>query len=228
MLVDGWASRPAVTGQGEELMQDDTAEDEQARPRDRGQTSRLILDAAKAILAEEGFSSLGINAVARRAGCDKQLIYRYFGGLNGLVDAIGADLATWVEERMPEQGNSFLLTYGDLVERLLVLLFDALTEDPLMRKIIAWEVAESTAQVRRLSEARGRALAGWLERVKGDLAAPKGTDAPAINAMLIGAVQHAALSADSGGRMAGLALDTPKDRERARSAIRRLVRGVYP
>ena len=31
----------------------------------------------------------------RRAGCDKQLIYRYYGGMDGLVDAIGGELARW-------------------------------------------------------------------------------------------------------------------------------------
>ncbi|MGO8006011.1 TetR/AcrR family transcriptional regulator, partial [Rhizobium ruizarguesonis] len=77
-----------------------------------------------------------IHAVARRAGCDKQLIYRYYGGLEGLVEAIGTDLGTWVKDRIPEEaGGMFLLTYGDLMERLSLLLLDALRNDTLMRSI---------------------------------------------------------------------------------------------
>jgi AcrR family transcriptional regulator len=198
------------------------------RVRDRGATEKAILRAAKALLSEEGFQNFGINAVARRAGCDKQLIYRYYGGLNGLVEAIGSDLGTWVRDRIPEDtGGMFLLTYGDLMERLALLFLQALRDDPLMRRIVAWEVSENTEQVRRLAESRSKALSQWLERMKGSLAPPKGVDAAAVNAILIAAIQHLVLSASAGGQCAGLALKTPKDWEKAATALKRIVRGVY-
>src|ERR1700712_1201455 len=133
------------------------------RMRDRAGTEHAVLDAAKRLLAEEGFQNFGINAVARGAGCDKQLIYRYYGGLDGLVEAIGTDLGSWVRDRIPEEaGGMFLLTYGDLMERLILQFIEALRADPLMRRIVAWEISESTEQVRRLSEARSKALALWI------------------------------------------------------------------
>ncbi|MEZ2130314.1 MULTISPECIES: TetR/AcrR family transcriptional regulator [unclassified Sinorhizobium] len=198
------------------------------RIRDRAATARAILVAAKSLLAEEGFQNFGINAVARRAGCDKQLIYRYYGGLDGLVEAIGADLGSWVKDHIPEDsGGMFLLTYGDLMERLILLFLEALRHDPLMRRIVAWEVSESTEQVRRLSEARSKALSAWLERMRGSLMPPKGVDTVAVNAVLFGAVQHLVLSAATGGQCAGLTLKMSKDWEKAAGAIKRLVRGVY-
>lgn len=52
--------------------------------RDRVRTEERILAAVGAILAEAGGSRrIGVNAVAARAGVDKVLIYRYFGGLEG-------------------------------------------------------------------------------------------------------------------------------------------------
>src|ERR1700712_2359383 len=133
------------------------------RVRDRAGTERAILDAAKRLLAEEGFQNFGINAVARGAGCDKQLIYRYYGGLDGLVEAIGTDLGSWVKDRIPEDaGGVFLLTYGDLMERLVLQFIEALRADPVMRGIVAWEISERPEQVRRLSEARSKALALWI------------------------------------------------------------------
>lgn len=198
------------------------------RIRDRAATERAILDAAKGLLAEEGFQNFGINAVARRAGCDKQLIYRYYGGLDGLVETIGADLGSWVKERIPEDsGGMFLLTYGDLMERLALLYLDALRSDPLMRRIVAWEVSENTEQVRRLSEARSKALSQWLERMRGSLPAPKGIDTPAVNAVLIAAIQHLVLAAAIGGQCAGISLKTQKDWDKAATALKRIVRGVY-
>lgn len=57
--------------------------------RNRQQTEKRIVDAAISLLAEEGFQSFGVNAVAARAGVDKVLIYRYFSGLDGLLAFIG-------------------------------------------------------------------------------------------------------------------------------------------
>jgi AcrR family transcriptional regulator len=62
------------------------------RPRDREQTKNLLVEAAVAILEESGFSALGINSVAEKAGVNKVLIYRYFGGLPGLLRAVAAGM----------------------------------------------------------------------------------------------------------------------------------------
>ncbi|MBB5572214.1 MULTISPECIES: TetR/AcrR family transcriptional regulator [Rhizobium] len=206
----------------------ETPAEPEKRVRNRAATEQAILDAAKRLLAEEGFQNFGINAVARGAGCDKQLIYRYYGGLDGLVEAIGTDLGGWVQDRIPDDtGGMFLLTYGDLMERLALLFLDALRADPLMRRIVAWEVSENTEQVRRLSEARSKALAGWIERMRGSLTPPKGIDTVAVNAMIFAAIQHLVLSATISGQCAGLALKTAKDWEKAATALKRIVRGVY-
>jgi AcrR family transcriptional regulator len=198
------------------------------KPRNRAATERAIFLAARDLLAEEGFQGFGINAVARRAGCDKQLIYRYFGGLDGLIDAIGADLGNWVKDRIPEDtGGAFLLTYGDLMERLAILFMEALRDDPLVCKIIAWEVSKDTPQVRRLSEARTKAMAKWLDKMRGSLAPPKGVDAPTTNALLFAAIQHLVISAAVSGQFAGVGLKTAKDWDKVASAVRRLVRAIY-
>lgn len=197
--------------------------------RDRNATSARILRAASELLAESGFQNFGVNAVARRAGCDKQLIYRYFGGMDGLVEAIGAELAGWVEEKMPDTGGGgFLLTYGDLIERMLLLFMEALRDDPLMKKIIAWEISENSPQVRRLADARSKAMALWIDRVRGKMQPPKGLDTVALNALLIGAVQHIVLTGEAAGNFAGVEVKSAKDWDRLSQSIRRLVRGVYP
>lgn len=198
------------------------------RVRDRARTETAIFRAARDLLAEQGFQGFGINAIARRAGCDKQLIYRYYGGLDGLLDAIGADLGDWVRERIPEDsGGMFLLTYGDLMERLSLLYMEALRQDPLVCKIIAWEVSKDTPQVRRLAEARSRALAKWLDRMRGSLTPPKGVDAPTVNGILFAAIQHLVISSVATGEFAGLALRREKDWDKVAASVRRLVRGIY-
>jgi len=46
------------------------------------------LKAAAWLIAGEGLAALGPNRVAGLAGCDKALIYRYFGDINGLCEAL--------------------------------------------------------------------------------------------------------------------------------------------
>ncbi|MDR6102068.1 AcrR family transcriptional regulator [Agrobacterium larrymoorei] len=198
------------------------------RVKDRAATEKAIFAAAKSLLAEEGFQGFGINAVARRAGCDKQLIYRYFGGLEGLVSAIGEDLASWVQERIPQDtGGMFLLTYGDLMERLMLSYLDALRADPLVCKIIAWEVSEQTPQVTQLADARSKALARWIDRMRGSLQPPKGVDPAVMNAMLFASIQHLVIAGTTNGQFSGVSLKGDKDWDKIATAVKRVVRALY-
>lgn len=63
--------------------------------RDREATEQQLIDALGEILVEEGFGSVGVNRVAREAGVDKVLIYRYFGGLSGLLQAFAERSDFW-------------------------------------------------------------------------------------------------------------------------------------
>src|SRR5690606_26495164 len=97
------------------------------KQRNRGRTADTILEAAKAVLAEQGFAGWGINAIARAAGCDKQLIYRYHSGLDGLAEAIGAEMAVWLEQSLSANPDSSPATsYADLMTRLALAYLDAL------------------------------------------------------------------------------------------------------
>ena len=63
--------------------------------RNKEETKDRIIDAAGRLLAEGGFRKLGVNAVAREAGVDKVLIYRYFGGMPELLRAFGVSGDFW-------------------------------------------------------------------------------------------------------------------------------------
>lgn len=71
-----------------------------SRQRRRIETEERLQRAIEELICENGVESLGVNAVAAKAGVDKALIYRYFGGLEGLVRAYaeGADFWPTVDE----------------------------------------------------------------------------------------------------------------------------------
>lgn len=53
--------------------------------KDRAVTEEKIYKAFLYILEEKGPQGVGINAIAKEAGVSKTLIYRYFGGMKGLL-----------------------------------------------------------------------------------------------------------------------------------------------
>lgn len=206
----------------------DPAEPPTIRARSRSDTKATILAAAKDQLADQGFAEFGVNAVARRAKCDKQLVYRYFGGLDGLVDAIGDDLAAWVMDRLSQGGDlPQAESYGARLEQLLLRYLGALRTDPLMQRIIAWEASDASPHVLRLAEARGRALALWLAKMRGPLMPQPGLDAPALNAILIAAIQHLVLCSTTTGRFVGVPLASDADWDRVKTTLIRVIRALH-
>ncbi len=70
---------------------------------DNDSTRDRIRDAARAEFAAVGFSGARVDAIARRAACNKQLIYHYFGDKAGLYEAV---VAATLSERPPVQLGS--------------------------------------------------------------------------------------------------------------------------
>lgn len=204
-----------------------TSDTSKAPARDRARTEAAIVAAAREVLAEEGFQGFGVNAVARRAGCDKQLIYRYFGGLEGLVDALGADLAARIEAALEAGDAAAPSSYAELAERLILGFLAALRADVLVQRIAAWEIAGPSPLVDRLTVARGLAMGRWMGRMRGDLSPPEGLDAPALNIFLIAAVQQLVLSASAAGAFSGVPLRSEADWDRVKAAALLIVRRVY-
>lgn len=58
------------------------------RQRDPERSRQLLLDAAVAEFGAHGFSGARVSEIARRAGVNKQLISYYFGGKQGLYEAV--------------------------------------------------------------------------------------------------------------------------------------------
>jgi AcrR family transcriptional regulator len=72
-----------------------------ARPRDPERTSAAILAAAVREFTEKGYGGARVDAIARRAGVNKRMLYHYFGGKEALYLAVleGAYVAIRSAER---------------------------------------------------------------------------------------------------------------------------------
>lgn len=163
-----------------------------APARDRAQTESRILDAVGRVLAREGFASVGVNAVAREAGVDKVLIYRYFGGLAELLAAYGTSGGFWptVDEVLgtdaPGAGSA---TLAEELTGVLANFVAALRARPLTIEILAWETVsrnELTASLEVVRERWGEEIECRLRARHPDIA----FDAPALMVVFTAAVQY--------------------------------------
>jgi len=164
--------------------------------RNRVQTETRILDAACELLLAEGFDGLRVNALSSASGCDKVLLYRYFGDMEGVLTALAGREAPRLfsdAQGAIQSGRAFTLSqlqslFGTLLERRRFLTYLArasnLYKNPLTETYQAEERAFLSALEGRLEtpDDACRALLhfAWAVAVSGRESSPL----PAIDATL--------------------------------------------
>lgn len=164
--------------------------------KNREETEAKLIQAIAEVLAEKGFGKLGVNAVARQAGVDKVLIYRYFDDLNGLMKAYAKSSDFW-------PSATELLGEGDELERLSAMPFadgfsevfrryaKAIRSRPLTLEILAWETIERNALTIAMEDVResmGLELMAFLETMN-----PPNADWQAITNIISGGIHYLAI-----------------------------------
>ncbi|KRA29478.1 MULTISPECIES: TetR/AcrR family transcriptional regulator [unclassified Nocardioides] len=64
---------------------------------------RRLVGSARELLVERGVEKFSAEAVAARAGCSRATLYRYVGGRTALIDAVVAEAAATVAERVERE-----------------------------------------------------------------------------------------------------------------------------
>ena len=145
-----------------------------AAVRDRPATERRLIHAVEKLLARGGFGVLGPSAVAREAGVDKMLIYRYFGNLDGLVSAVAkspelfismeeicaGDIAAMLALPLPERAAAVARNYAR-----------ALIERPVVLAMMAWETVERNKLTAIIETAREEASIQIADQLFPEIAA---------------------------------------------------------
>ncbi|SDU95116.1 DNA-binding transcriptional regulator, AcrR family [Microlunatus sagamiharensis] len=106
------------------------------RVRDADRSRKALLEAAQAQFAEHGFAGARVEAIAAKAGVNKQLIAYYFGGKRGLYDAVVERRQALVAEldatdtSLGELAGRYVRVFGDHPELERLFLRDTLDQDP--------------------------------------------------------------------------------------------------
>lgn len=178
-----------------------------AKPRDRAATEAAIVTAAETLLLRDGWTSLNVNTLAAEAGVDRKLVYRYFEGVEGVVERLAGRLDLWLGETLAAHPPVAATSYRAFAREMLLGYLGALRANPLILRLVAWELSQDTPLLRRLETARSAVLQRWTASRRPDIPMPTGVDVVALNVVFLAAVQHLALAAATRDRFAGVTLD---------------------
>jgi AcrR family transcriptional regulator len=197
--------------------------------RDSKAMRQRILEAVGMIVLRDGLAGMGINALAREAGCDKVLIYRYFGDLEGVYEAFAAQGDFWwTAEALTAGIEPSLMKPGAAFKLILRRHAEAIRARPVTLAVLAAETVERTPLVIALEAVRERrslALARWMEQ---HFTFPTDLDAAAVSMLLGIAINYLAVRARNIRVMAGVPIRTDKDWQRIFAAVGTLIDGVLP
>jgi len=198
-----------------------------AARRDPDETRTRILDALARIILRDGLSAVGINALAREAKCDKVLIYRYFGDLEGVYEAFAASREFWWSiEELTRDIDPARVSASEVLKLFLRRHVRAIRARPVTLAVLAEEAANRTPLVVALEtvrEERALALGEWIVK---HLRFPHGVDFPAISLILSTAATYLAVRARKIRVMSGVPIKTDEDWERIFAALDSLIDGL--
>ena len=143
---------PAARGRGEGK--------EKGKEKGKGQLKRaateaLLVDAFGRIVQRHGLRNVGVNEVVKEAGVGKALLYRYFGGLPGLVAAWGQANRVWprLVDMVPLSAAPGA-TAAEVLKKIVVRNAQVHRDDPVRVEMLADELMTPTAISGALGEIR--------------------------------------------------------------------------
>ena len=191
--------------------------------RNRQMTMERILRAMGDVMAERGTEKAGINAVAERAGVNKVLIYRYFGGWNGLLEAYvqrGFFLSMFNEKFLDSVPNNLTPeTRSKAWSEYTIQFMREFRSRKSSQELIRWEMSNGETELaRRLADFRDQSYKTMVSK----LAPYADFDPIAITSLMVAAVTHLVLTSNQRDHIGDIDLRSDAGWERLETAIRRI------
>jgi AcrR family transcriptional regulator len=195
----------------------------------RFKTEARLQEALGEVLHEQGPGALGVNVVAERAGVEKVLIYRYFGSLEGLMQAYAERSDFW-PSLTEILGEGHALAHepdrARAAARILANYAAALRKRPVTLELLAWECAHRnplTVALETVREQRARELFAALNAAGFSL----GTNGAALSALLSAAINYLAVRSRDIAVFGGLEVRGDAAWQRIESTVESVFRALF-
>ncbi|GGC03357.1 TetR/AcrR family transcriptional regulator [Dyadobacter sediminis] len=193
------------------------------KKRDRERTKGKILKAVGEVIEQHGTEKVGVNLIARTAGVNKVLIYRYFNSVDGLMEEYvksGEYTSTYEAEYFESIPNLHPDERSKALTSLMHTFMNDLRARKSTRDLLRWEIGTGKSM---LSDARNQVAKKILEKI-GDL--PNYNDTSALIAFLSAGIYFLAISADYREKMLDVDLHSDEGWKRIENIIERIITDV--
>lgn len=183
-----------------------------------------ILDAALEEFAAHGFAGARVQAIAQRAGLNKQLISHHFGGKHALYQAV-------MTERRSRGGGELVAAAATMPDALATF-FDSARRDPEWLRVLLWEALEADNETGAagVEARRSRYLerVAWVEAEQTAGRLPAGLDPGLLLLTLFGAILYPLLLPDVTEILTGLRPDTDEFADAYRDHLAAFAENLVP
>jgi AcrR family transcriptional regulator len=189
--------------------------------RNRAKTTQRIVEALEEVIIERGLAGVGVNRIAEKAGVSKVLIYRYFGGIEGLIEyyvkmgRLFPVLSPAVVDQVRPLNEK---DAAQVWSRQIIQTFRFFRTFKVGREVLKASVIENDPVAEVASKAQDEEIVRLVEQ----LAFIKGADSQAFSAVIIGAMIHMTLLAQNDRTLIGIDLRSEEGWSRIEEAVKHI------
>lgn len=197
--------------------------DTKVKKRDRERTKGKILKAVGEVIEQFGTEKVGVNLIARTAGVNKVLIYRYFESVDGLMEQYvksGEYVSTMGDDYIDNMGNIPAEERGKALTSLMNTFLSDLRERKATRDLLRWEIGTGKTM---LSDARNQVATRIVDKI-GDL--PNCKDTSALMAFLTAGIYYMTISSDYREKIIDVDLHSDEGWKRITNVIESIIVNV--
>lgn len=190
-------------------------------------TKEKLIKAVGEVIRKVGFKGLGVNKVAKEAGVDKVLIYRYFGGLPELIGEYSRTIDFWptVKELLgPNPDQIKKMPPDEQIAHFFKAFLVALRKRPATQDILAWELLERNELSKQLEDIRIRTALEYFEYCEN---IPDDENLTAIVVLMGGAINYLIIKSRVNNFIGGIDINSKKGWERIIKGIDLLLKGIF-
>ncbi|GAB3793140.1 TetR/AcrR family transcriptional regulator [Spirosoma humi] len=192
--------------------------DEKVR-RNRTKTTQRIVEALEEVISERGLEGVGVNRIAEKANVSKVLIYRYFGGMEGLLEyyvKMGKLFPVFTPAILDQIRPLHDSDVARIWYRQVIQTYRYFRTFKAAREVLKASVIENDS----IAETTAKAQDEELTRLVSQLSFVKGADTQAISAVILGAMTYLTIMAQNDRTMIGIDLRSEEGWQRIESAIK--------
>jgi AcrR family transcriptional regulator len=192
--------------------------DEKVR-RNRVKTTQRIVEALEEVITERGLEGVGVNRVAEKANVSKVLIYRYFGGMEGLLEyyvKMGKLFPVFNQTVLDQIRPLHESDVARIWYRQVIQTYRYFRTFKAAREVLKASVIENDS----IAETTARAQDEEMTRLVSQLSFVKGADNQAVSAVVLGAMTYLTIMAQNDRTMISIDLRSEEGWKRIENAVK--------